>query len=441
MGFIRSLINAKVGFRLLVAVDVLLFGVVAMFMLAKLKKPPVEAQPPKPVIRVEVKKVVPEDVPVYITAYGNVTALKSVRVAPEVSGKVIQLNPQLIAGRFVEEDDVLFEIDKRDYLAVYKDARATLARISNTIERLQEEEKIAQFRLKTLVRNRDLALAEFERIKKLFEVNKIGTQSQVDTAERSYNAAVDQLTQMKQVVQTYPLQIKEAHYQLESAKASVFRAATNLRRCAVRAPFRSRIREVAVEVGQYVAPGQGLVQLVDDRVLELAVPIDSVDARRWLLFEKRPEKKGRQWFSALKPVPVRVRWTEDENGHQWQGRLHRVIGYDRQTRTLTVAVRVENRSDRSASGSLPLVEGMFCEVTIPGKTMKRVFRLPRRAVSFRNTLFLAEQGKLKTVPVEVVRIQGDEVFVRDGLKPDDAVITTRLSNPLENSQLEILNQR
>lgn len=441
MSVINRLREGKIGFRLLIAVDVLLIGFVGMLMLAKLKKPPVEVLPPKPVIRVEAKIAQPEDVQVFITGYGEVAAVRSVRIAPEVAGKVTRVHPRLVAGRFFKRDEILFEIDKRDYMTAYKDSRITLSRITNTIERLKKEQQITAQRLKTQLRNRDLAKDEFERLRKLYLKSKIGTQSQVDTAERSYNATEDAVAQMTQAVETYPLQIREAEYQLESAKAAVFRASTNLRRCSVRAPFSGRTKEVDLAVGQYVAPGQGLVFLVDDTTLEIAVPIESTDAGKWLLFDRSSGSVGKNWFSDLKQVPVMIQWTEGESGHRWSGRLDRVTHYDKQTRTLTVAVRVDGRTASGKSGGLPLVEGMFCVITIPGKMMRQVYRLPRWAVSFQDTVYLNVADRLKTVPVTVARIQGDDAFVSHGLKTGDTVVITRLVNPLENSLLEIVNRK
>ncbi|MBU2644923.1 biotin/lipoyl-binding protein [bacterium] len=427
--------------RLLIAVDVLLIGVLGMQMLARMKEAPAEVPPPKPVIRVEATKVLPEDVPVFISGFGEVRALKSVRVAAEVAGKIVKVHPKLLAGHFVAEGEILFEVDKRDYLSAYKDARATLSQIVNTTQRLQKELKITESRLQTMIRNRDLAKTEFDRVRQLYLKNQIGNQSQIDTAERSFNAVEDALAQMTQAVETYPLQIKEMQYRLESAKAGVFRASTNLRRCAVTAPFSGRLKEVSLEVGQYVTPGLGLLLLVDDTNLEINVPIDSFDARKWLQFKNRPGPGNKVWFSSLQQLPVSIQWTEDTTGHVWQGHLNRVTQYDKQTRTLTVVVRVTNMTTSNKKGILPLVEGMFCSVTIPGSKMSRVYRLPRWAVSFNNTVYLSEKGRLKTRPVSVARIQGDDVFVSGGLHPGDNVITTRLINPLENSLLEIVSQK
>ncbi|HSO21114.1 MAG TPA: hypothetical protein VLT88_16725, partial [Desulfosarcina sp.] len=109
-----------------------------------------------------------------------------------------------------------------------------------------------------------------------------------------------------------------------------------------------------------------------------------------------------------------------------------------QTRTLTVAVRV---SAEAATGggprSLPLVEGMFCAVEIPGRTLRDVYRLPRQAVSFENKAYLVNpDSRLQTVSVDVERIEGEYVYVGRGLSPGDTVVVTRLIDPLENALLE-----
>ena len=103
-----------------------------------------------------------------------------------------------------------------------------------------------------------------------------------------------------------------------------------------------------------------------------------------------------------------------------------------------MAVKIPAAEALSVNGSLPLVEGMFCSVEIPGRPMETVFRLPRWAVSFSNTVYTVQKNRLKTVPVTVVRSQGEQTFVSRGLAEGDRVVTTRLVDPLENSLLEIV---
>ncbi len=432
-----SSLKSKVTLRVIISILIISAGVIGMKLIANMKTPPAEVIVEEIAIKVEAITVNPEDVDVFIQGFGEVIALNTVKIAPEVAGKILRIHPRLEVGQLVNQGEILFEIDPQDYRAAYEEVFASVKQAQNTIERLKKEYESSRSRLKTLVRNRDLVKAEFERIKRLFSVNKIGTKSNVDTAERSFNGAVDQVDQMKQSLETFPLRIKETEYVLLSSNARLSRAKANLDRCTVKAPFSGRLKIVSLESGQYVAPGQSVLTLVDDSKLEIHIPLDSVDARKWLPFNQPGSGNHRAWFSSLKPLPVKIKWTEDINGHTWEGVLDRVVKYDKLTRTLTIAIRVEKPLSMT-NGTLPLVEGMFCVVTISGKKMHQVFRLPRWAVSFNNTVFLAREKRLTTVPVEVLRIQNDEVFVKKGLNTGDNVITTRLVDPLENSLLDFI---
>ncbi len=114
------------------------------------------------------------------------------------------------------------------------------------------------------------------------------------------------------------------------------------------------------------------------------------------------------------------------------------------SRTVSVAVRVPaSQAAPEGSVGLPLVEGMFCKVDIPGRVMENVYRMPRWAVTFEGEIYAVvrdEEGapRLSRRDVEVVRTQNEETFVRGGVRPGDLVITTRLVNPLPDSLLDLL---
>lgn len=417
---------------------VLFIGVVGMKTLAAMKKPPAEIKSEERPLRVEILEAVAGDLPVTITAYGEVAALNTVTLAPEVSGRITGTHPRLETGEVIEKGAVLFRVDDRDYRASVMEAQASAAQLGHTIQRLEKQFAIDRHRLKTILRNRDLALAEFERIRKLHDTGKVVSQSTVDNAEQQYNNRADLADQMAQTVALYPLRIKETESGLAAARARLLLAETRLQRCQMTAPFDGRIKNVSLEKGQYVNPGQAVLTLADDSMLEIRVSLDSRDARQWLLFNKSDTRTGTAWFGNLKPAACRIRWTEGSGNHVWQGHLHRVVAFDKENRTLTVAVRIDGDNALPAGGNdLPLVEGMFCSVEIPGRTLKNVIRLPRSTVSFENTVYLAENRRLKTVSVKVARIQGEEAVVEGGLSPGDRVIITRLVDPLENALLEI----
>jgi RND family efflux transporter MFP subunit len=384
---------------IVISIIVLLLGVMGMTMLASLKTPPVEAKNGERPLRIEALQVEQEDVPVFITSYGEVKALNVVPIAPEVSGKIVKIHPRLEAGEMIPKGEILFEIDPSDYVTLCKTSKD---------------------RLKILERSQELAKKEYERMRVLFGKDNVVSQASVEKAEKAMLSAADLTSQIAQVLE---------------------QAETDLARCKVRAPFNARIKSVALEKNQYVIPGQNVVTLADDSVLEIHLPLDSRDARKWLRFNQKKTNGKTAWFSGLEQVSCKIRWTENNNGQPWNGRLHRVVEFDQQTRTLTVAVRVDaETATKKTPRSLPLVEGMFCSVEILGRTLHKVFRLPRQAVSFENTVYTAVDNRLRTVPVEVVRIDGEYAYVAEGLNIGDTVVITRLIDPLENALLEITNK-
>ncbi|MFC1828448.1 efflux RND transporter periplasmic adaptor subunit [Thermodesulfobacteriota bacterium] len=420
------------------SVLILVIGMVGMMILASLKKPPAEAKFEERPLRVKVQVVESQEVPVFIAGYGETRALDVVSMSPEVSGRIVEIHPRLEIGETVTEGELLFQIDPRDYHAAHLEALATEEQVKNMIIRLKKQYDIDRRRLKTHQRNRELAAAEYERFRKLFADDNVISKSRVESAEQAMNAVTDQVDQMAQTVALYPIRIRETEASLAAAQARRNLSATRLKRCEVRAPFNGRITSVTLEKDQYVTPGQPVITLADDSILEIYVPMDSRDARQWLQFNGSGTDRNSAWFNGLKPVHCKITWTEDNNGQIWNGRLHRVVKFDRQTRTLTVAVRIDAGDTAAGNlGTMPLVEGMFCSVQIPGRTLYDVFRLPRQAVSFDNTVYTAVENRLKTVSVDVARMEGDYAFIAGGLKSGDVVVTTRLIDPLENALLEM----
>lgn len=420
---------------------ILMVGFSGFVGLDRLKEPQAEVERGERPLAVTVLAVHAETFPVTITGYGQVKALNSVRISAEVAGQVVSVHPCLEAGETISLGETLFQIDSRDYAAAMAQARAEVAQWGCVLERLQQQAAIDTRRLNTLERNRDLAKAEFGRINDLFAIHSVGTRSGVDRAEQAYIAVLDRADQMAQTVALYPIRIKETKSSLAAAKARRQKAQVNLERCQVQAPFSGRLTQVNVEQGQYVAPGQIQVILADDSLLEILVPLDSLDVRQWLRFDPTKPAQAGAWFGLPEAMPSLIRWTEDKQGHMWQGILDRIVAFDQQTRMVTVAVRIAAKDARSGKGGLPLVAGMFCTVEIPGRTVENAFQVPRSAVSFKNTVYIAKDQRLKTVPVKVTRVDGDHAYITEGLSNGDQLITTRLVNPLENNLVEVIPEQ
>jgi len=95
--------NVTVGlknvlWRIVVCAAVLVLGILGMMSLASMRTPPRESTPEERVLKVEALRAVPEDVSVFMTAYGDVRALDEVTIAPEVSGRIVSVHSRLEKG-------------------------------------------------------------------------------------------------------------------------------------------------------------------------------------------------------------------------------------------------------------------------------------------------------------------------------------------------------
>jgi len=407
-----------------------------MFGLMKLRRPPAEAAVEESSLSVEAVIVERGDYPVSIVAFGEVSPLDVSVISCEVFGRVVEVNPLLETGERLRQGDVLVRIDDRDYRAARDEALASVRQLEKTLAKLNLQLRYDKERLALQVRTRDLAAKEFERVRKLLEDSKVGSQASVEGAERAYNAAATQVISLEQSIDLLPIQIAETEQALAGARARLARTEANLERCVLTAPFDCRVKSAQVELGQLAAPSQPVATLTDDSILEIHVPVDSVDARKWLQFSPHSAGEEQTWFASIERRSCRIRWTEDPDGHVWQGKLHRVVDFSTATRTLVLAVRVDGETGGAAT-ALPLAEGMFCKVEIPGRGLKSAFRVPRTAVTYDQNLYVARSNRLETVAVRVEYVDGRYSYISSGLSAGDRVITTRLIDPLEGSLLDV----
>jgi multidrug efflux pump subunit AcrA (membrane-fusion protein) len=425
-----------VTIRVVVSLLILGAGFGGMSALMKLKRPPAEVAVQESTLRVEAVTVEQGDYPVSIVAFGEVSLLNVSVISCEVSGRVVEVNPLLEVGERLGEGDVLVRIDERDYRAAREEAVASVKQLETTLTKLNLQLRYDKERLALQVRTRDLAAKEFERVRKLLENSKVGSLAAVEGAERAYNAAATQALSLEQSIELLPVQIAETEQALAGARARLARAEANLERCILKAPFDCRVKSARVELGQLAAPSQPLATLADDSTLEIHVPVDSVDARKWLQFSPQAAVEDRTWFASIERRTCRIRWTEDLDGHVWQGELHRVVDFSAATRTLVLAVRIDGDVGGAAT-ALPLAEGMFCKVEIPGRGLESVFRVPRTAVTYDHNLYVARTNRLATVAVRVEYVDDRYSYISTGLSVGDRVVTTRLIDPLEGSLLDV----
>jgi len=207
-------INKKKMRRVIVqvalAVVVFVSGVGAFYGLAALRKPPPMTETPEAKLRVEVRRVQPEEIPVTISGFGSVRSLDTVVVTPQVAGMVVEIHPNLEQGDVIQKDEMLFRIEARDYEIAKAQAATKGAQMRAAIALLKKQYENDQSRVDTLKRIRDLGEIEFGRDKELFEKHQVGTEAMLHMSEVNFNQADDAFDMVVNAIGLYPLRIQEA---------------------------------------------------------------------------------------------------------------------------------------------------------------------------------------------------------------------------------------
>jgi len=410
---------AVVGFSLLVA-----FGLWAT-------RPKTEiSEPVAPKLSVELQTATFTNLTVTVKTQGVARPLRTIRLSPEVSGRVVEISRNIIEGERIEKNQLLVRIEPKDYETRLSEALASETRIKANLQTVEINDSANMNQLKLAERSSELARKDYERVKQLSEQGQAVSVSVVESAERTLTQAETQVVQLKQAISQTPSLRMEIDSELVAAKARSEQAKLQLQRTEIRAPFSGRIVSAMVEKDEYLQAGSMIIELADDSLLELEVPITATDLRKWIPFEE-PSSSETGWFAPITPTPVTLTWSESAVDVIWKGELNRIVRFDPTTRTAMLAVRVEGKALRSDESGMPLTDGMFCQVFIPGKELTHVVALPRSAVTFDNKCYISVDGKLQTVDVDVARSEGDQVFIASGIHPGDQVIVTRLVAPLE----------
>ena len=189
-----------------------------------------------------------------ITANGKIQPEKEVKITPDVSGEIVELNVK--EGDHVEKGELLLRI-KPDVYISQRDR--SVAAISSARARLAQAE--AQFRQTEL---------SFNRTKQLFEELTI-SRSEYEAAEASYNVA--------------KAEVDAARFSITSAEASLKEANENLIKTSIYSPMPGTVSMLLVELGERVAgtnlmAGTEILRIADLSRMEAQVEVNENDIVR-----------------------------------------------------------------------------------------------------------------------------------------------------------------
>jgi RND family efflux transporter MFP subunit len=388
-------------------------------------RPGVQARPTEEVLlNVDVFRATPLNFQELLTGFGTARADREVTLAAQVTGEIIDIDPQLKVGYAVtagqhitspdspsvrRNADLLLKIDPRDY---QQRVDQTAARISET----QTEIEQLKVQLGNVTRQFDkgrMVLAtlkeEYQRVEEGVKRNAASA-SDLNRALLEVQRYEDAVIQLENQMASIPHQQMAAEQRLLTNQSENSRAESDLKRTEVLPPFDGSISEVFVEKGQYVRAGEPLVRLTDVSKVEIPVSLSFDD----FLQLSDVIAAGDRPHAAL---------SEHETAEsRWTGRVVRSSPEaDSQSRTVQVFVEVENREE-----SHRLLPGAFVHSRIEGQTHKGVILIPREAIIDGAVYVVKEDGVVERRIVSLGRRLQSLVIVKEGLNTNDRVILTNL---------------
>ena len=397
----RKLLKYGLPIAILIVAGVLTYSLIAG------RERPAREEPERAAALVETMRVERGKHRLDVRASGEVVPARQVTVTPQVSGKIVAVDPQLVPGGLLEAGDEIIQIDPSDYqLAVeQRETAVEQARAQLEIEQGQQE----------------IARREWELFK--------------DEAERLNEG--DE-TQDPSLALREP-QLKSAKAQLDAALAQLEEARLNLERTSIPAPFDAVVREESVAEGQVVGPPSQIATLVGT---------DQFWVRLSLGTDKIPHIDIPN-VNAEKGSTATVRYEVGDRQVTRKARVVRLLGdLDPQGRMARLLLEVDDplalddvENGKKKVRGLPLLLDAYVDVIIQGNETRQLIELPRRAVRNGDQVYLLKDGKLEIRQLDIAWRRPESVLVESGLKEGAVVVTGPLASPVEGMPLKAANQQ
>ncbi len=336
-----------------------------------------------------------------IEAQGTVVPARQVTLESEVSGRVLRRHPGLVNGGVVQQNEILLEIDPRDYQI--------------SVEQAENQVKLAEA---------ELAIEEGHQV----------------VAEQEWEHFGNHDEEPPPLALRKPQQ-EQAQLEIDRAKHELERARLNLERTRVRAPFAALVQEASIEPGELISPRSPAAKLValDEFWVQVSVPFETLG--RLAI----PGRDGDQGSRAL------VRHESGQDSVEHEGEIIRLLGdLDPSGSMARILVGIEDpfslsgeegeqaEPDTPALRQAPLLLNSFVSVELEGRRSRDVIKIPRIALHGGNRVHVANSDDVLEIrEVDIAWRNSETVAVERNLNHGERLILSGLSSPVEGMPLRV----
>jgi len=418
-------------------------GILLLFtMLSNEKEPsrPEIAEQPHTVhvVAAEAMTIIPR-----VTGYGYVQPTETWEALPEVSGKIVEIHPELEKGAFIAKGDLLVRMDPQSYGFAESRGLASVMSVDAQLEELAQQKTNTQKLLNIERQKLKLTEQELERNKKLYEKGVISP-SDLEQEEKNLLIQQTSVDNLVNILQLIPSQEIALQARKNSDVSSLSELRLDIEKTVIRAPFNCRISEVNIELNQFAPAGTMLVKAVNISKVEIPVQLSPTEFSN-LLSPKVGElsplvatKLSMDSIRKLIGISATVRVPLFNKKAEWEGTFMRTSdSIDLDTGAITVYVAVDQPYEKVIpSERPPLVPNLYTEVELSGSPRDNRFVIPFQAIHNGVVHLVDAENRLKKQEVTVEMVMGDMAVIHSGLLANTKVVTTDLVPAIDGMLLE-----
>lgn len=206
-----------------------------------------------------------------VSAAGNVSALNSVALAFQTSGRVTQVNAQV--GDKIKKGQLLMQVDTADLDLALKTAQASLISAQASYDAAKIKNDQNAYQLIVSRTSLEKATTALQKAQADYNANPGAAQS-LDSASIDYQSALANYQITASGINDTAL--KQAQASLDTAKISVEQAQRNLDKAKIYAPFDGIVAAVNFSLGDSAGTGTAIT-IVDMSQLQVKVNLAEID--------------------------------------------------------------------------------------------------------------------------------------------------------------------
>ena len=337
---------------------------------------------PKPKFKKQIKtvfveKVVNKEVPIILSASGNLIAKNKIDLFSEVQGVLKPSKKAFKAGTNYSRGETLLSVNSDEFYASLQSQKSNLNNLITSI-------------LPDLRLDYPLQFKKWENYLKSFDINKS-------------TPKLPEFTTDKEKYFISGRGVVTAYYNVKNLEV-------RLSKYQIRAPFSVILTESLVSSGTLVRVGQKLGEFIDPRIYEMEVAISSE-------------------FADLLKVGNSVSLSNLSKTKKYTGKVVRVNGkIDQVSQTIKAFIDVKHPD---------LKEGMFLEANLIAKSESEALEISRKLLVDNNAVYTVKNDSiLSLINIQAVYFGAEKVIIR-GLEDNDKILTQTLPGAFDGMIVKI----